>query len=67
MPAWIIYLPSIISALVELAKLLLNLAKEKNTDAIKECALEIEIAKKNNDLTKLAQLVEKMKKGQSCR
>lgn len=67
MPAWIVYLPSIISAIVELAKLLLNLAKEKNTDAIKECALEIEEAKKNNDLTKLAQLIDKMKKGQSCK
>lgn len=66
MPAWIVYLPTIISALVELAKLLLNLAKEKKQDEIKSCGLAIEEARRTGDTTKLTQLIEKMRKGQSC-
>lgn len=66
MPAWIVYLPTIISALVELAKLLLNLAKEKKQDDLKSCALAIEEARRTGDTTKLTQLIEKMRKGQSC-
>lgn len=66
MPAWIVYLPTIISALVELAKLLLNLAKEKKQDDLKSCATAIEEARRTGDTTKLTQLIEKMRKGQSC-
>jgi hypothetical protein len=63
---WLVYLPTIISALVQLAKLLLELAKEKKSDDIKECALAIEDARKSGDTAKLTQLIEKMRKGQSC-
>jgi hypothetical protein len=66
MPAWLIYLPTIIQALVQLAKLLLDLAKEKKSDDIKSCAAAIEDARKSGDTTKLTQLIEKMRKGQSC-
>jgi hypothetical protein len=67
MPAWIIYLPTILSALVELAKLLVNLAKEKNQEQIKECSLAIEEARKSGDTSKLTDLIEKMKRGKPCR
>jgi hypothetical protein len=67
MPIWISLLPTIISAVVELTKLLFQLAKEKNQDAIKECALEIEKAKQSGDTTRLTQLIEKMRKGQPCK
>lgn len=66
MPVWLTLLPTIISALVELAKLLLNLAREKKQDDLKSCALAIEEARRTGDTTKLTQLIEKMRKGQSC-
>lgn len=66
MPAWLVYVPTIIQALVQLAKLLVDLAKEKKSDDIKECALAIEDARKSGDTAKLTQLIEKMRKGQSC-
>ena len=66
MPAWLVYLPTIIQALVQLAKLLVDLAKEKKSDDIKECALAIEDARKSGDTAKLTQLIEKMRKGQPC-
>lgn len=67
MPAWIIYLPTILSALVELTKLLVNLAKEKNQEQIKECSIAIEEARKSGDTSKLTDLIEKMKRGKPCR
>jgi hypothetical protein len=66
MPVWITLLPTIISALVQLAKLLVDLAKEKKSDDIKECAIAIEDARKSGDTAKLTQLIEKMRKGQPC-
>lgn len=66
MPAWIIYLPTIVQALVQLAKLLLDLAKEKKQDDIKSCAIAIEDARRSGDPLKLTELIEKMRKGQSC-
>jgi hypothetical protein len=66
MPVWITLIPTIISALVQLAKLLLELAKEKKSDDIKECALAIEDARRTGDTAKLTQLIEKMRKGQPC-
>ena len=66
MPVWLTLIPTIISALVQLAKLLLELAKEKKSDDIKECAIAIEDARKSGDTAKLTQLIEKMRKGQSC-
>jgi uncharacterized membrane protein (DUF106 family) len=66
MPVWLTLLPTIISALVQLAKLLLDLAKEKKQDEIKSCGLAIEEARRTGDTTKLTQLIEKMRKGQSC-
>ena len=66
MPVWLPYIPTIISALVQLAKLLVDLAKEKETDQIKGCAIAIEEARKTGDVTKLTELIEKMRKGKSC-
>jgi len=66
MPAWLVYLPTIVQALVQLAKLLVDLAKEKKSDDIKECALAIEDARKSGDTAKLTQLIEKMRKGKPC-
>ena len=66
MPVWITLLPTSIQALVQLAKLLVDLAKEKKSDDIKECAVAIEDARKSGDTAKLTQLIEKMRKGQSC-
>jgi hypothetical protein len=66
MPVWLTLLPTIISALVQLAKLLLELAKEKKSDDIKECAIAIEDARRTGDTAKLTQLIEKMSKGQAC-
>jgi hypothetical protein len=66
MPVWLTLLPTIISALVQLAKLLLELAKEKKSDDIKECAIAIEDARRTGDTAKLTQLIEKMSKGQPC-
>jgi hypothetical protein len=66
MPVWLTLIPTIISALVQLAKLLLELAKEKKSDDIKECAIAIEDARRTGDTAKLTQLIEKMSKGQPC-
>jgi uncharacterized membrane protein (DUF106 family) len=66
MPAWIIYLPTIINALVQLAKLLIDLAKDKESDQIKSCAIAIEEARKSGDTSKLTELIEKMRKGKPC-
>jgi hypothetical protein len=66
MPVWLTLLPTIISALVQLAKLLLEFAKEKKSDDIKECAIAIEDARRTGDTAKLTQLIEKMSKGQPC-
>jgi uncharacterized membrane protein (DUF106 family) len=66
MPAWLVYLPTIVQALVQLTKLLVDLAKEKKSDDIKECAIAIEDARKSGDTAKLTQLIEKMRKGQPC-
>lgn len=66
MPVWLPYLPTIISALVQLAKLLIEFAREKESDQIKECALAIEEARKSGDTTKLTELIDKMRKGKSC-
>lgn len=60
------YLGVILSALVELAKLLIDLAKEKNGGAIRECSTEIELARASGDVKKLTALIEKMKAGKGC-
>jgi hypothetical protein len=66
MPIWLPYVPTIIGALVQLAKLLVDLAKQKETDQIKDCAIAIEEARKSGDVSKLTELIEKMRKGKSC-
>lgn len=67
MPAWILYLPTIVNAIVQLTKLLLELAKTKNKEEIKSCAIAIEDARKTGDTSKLTELIEKMRKGQQCK
>lgn len=66
MPVWLTLLPTIISALVQLAKLLVDLAKEKKQDDIKACGIAIEEARRTGNVSKLTELIEKMRKGQSC-
>jgi hypothetical protein len=60
------YLPAILGALVQLAKLLYDLAREKNGDAIKQCSIEIERARYSGDASKLNEIIERMKKGNPC-
>jgi hypothetical protein len=66
MPAWLIYLPTILNALIQLAKLLFELAKDKELDQIKSCAIAIEDARKTGNTAKLSDLIEKMSKGKPC-
>jgi hypothetical protein len=66
MPVWLPFIPTIISALVQLAKLLIDLAKEKSGDKIKDCAVAIEDARKSGDVSKLTKLIEDMKRGKPC-
>lgn len=66
MPVWLPFIPTILSALVQLAKLLVDLAKEKSGDKIKDCAVAIEDARKTGDVSKLTKLIEDMKRGKPC-
>jgi uncharacterized membrane protein (DUF106 family) len=66
MLAWLPYVGVILSALTELARLLIDLAKEKNDDAIKECSTAIEDARKTGDTAKLTKLIDQMKVGGPC-
>lgn len=66
MPVWLPFIPTILSALVQLAKLLVDLAKEQSGHKIKDCAVAIEDARKTGDVSKLTKLIEDMKKGQPC-
>lgn len=67
MPVWLPYLPTIISALVQLAKLLIELAKGESKDDIKQCSIAIEEARKSGDTTKLEEIIKKMKEGKPCK
>lgn len=60
------YIPSIISALCQLAKLLYDLAREKRGDDMKDCAIELERARASGDVSKLTALIEKIKAGKKC-
>lgn len=66
MPVWLPYISTIIGALVQLAKLLIDMAKEKKSEEIKECGLAIEEARKTGDVSKLTKLIEDMKRGKPC-
>jgi hypothetical protein len=66
MPVWLPYISTIIGALIQLAKLLLDFAKEKDGDKIKECGLAIEEARKSGDISKLTKIIEDMKRGRPC-
>ena len=67
MLAWLPYVPTIISALIELTKLLFDLANKKNGDEIKACSIAIDEARKSGDMVKLNILIDKMSKGKSCK
>lgn len=66
MPIWVSYLPTIISAVVQLVKLLVELAEKRDGKEIKECSLAIEEARKSGDTKKLEELIKRMKEGKSC-
>lgn len=66
MPVWLPFIPTILSALVQLAKLLMDLAKEQSGDKIKDCAVAIEDARKTGDTSKLTKIIEDMKRGKPC-
>lgn len=65
-PTWISLVPTVMSALVQLTKLLIDLYKENQKDDIKCCAAAIEEARKSGDATKLTAIIEKMRKGAPC-
>lgn len=67
MPVWLPYIPTIISALAQLAKLLFDMAREKSGDAIKDCAIEIDNARQTGDVSKLTKIIEEMRKGKPCK
>jgi hypothetical protein len=60
------YLPAILGALVQLAKLLYDLAKEKSGDSIRDCAIAIDEARRTGDTSKLTTIIDQMKRGKSC-
>lgn len=60
------YLPAILGALVQLAKLLYDLAKEKSGDSIKDCGIAIDEARRTGDMSKLQTIIDQMKRGKSC-
>ena len=66
MPVWLPYIGTIVGALVQLTKLLIDLAKDKKSDQIKQCGIAIEDARKTGDTAKLISLLERMKRGDSC-
>lgn len=66
MPTWLPYIPTIISAVVELIKLLISLAKQKDGDAIKSCSIELEKARKSGDMSRLEELLKLMREGKPC-
>lgn len=66
MPVWLTIVPTIISAVVELVKLLADMYRTNNTDQIKQCSTEISNARASGDVTKLNALIEKMSKGKPC-
>jgi len=67
MPIWLPYLPAILSAMVQLAKLLIDMIKDNKTDDIKECSLAIEEARKSGDTQKLEEIIKKMREGKPCK
>jgi hypothetical protein len=67
MPIWLPYLPAILSAMVELAKLLIGLVKDNKADEIKECSLAIEDARRSGDTKKLEEIIKKMREGKPCK
>lgn len=66
MPVWLPYIPTIISALIQLARLLVDLAATKNKDQIKDCSRAIEEARRTGDTTKLEEIIKRMREGKSC-
>jgi len=66
MPVWLPYVPTIIGALVQLARLLVDLAKTNSKDDIKQCSVALEDARKSGDTTKLEEILKKMREGKSC-
>jgi hypothetical protein len=66
MPVWLPYVPTILSAVVQLVRLLVDLASKQSGDNVKECSLAIEEARKSGDLTKLEAILKKMREGKSC-
>ena len=66
MLSWLPYVPTILAALIELARLLFDMANKKNGADIKACSVEIESARKVGDTAKLNLLIDKMSKGKPC-
>jgi hypothetical protein len=64
--AWISLIPTVLSAIVQLAKLLYDLSKDNRAEDVKECGLAIEAARASGDVSKLTALIEKLKRGSKC-
>ena len=66
MPVWLPYVPTIIGALVQLARLLADMASKKSGDDIKECSMAIQEARRTGDTSKLEEILKKMREGKPC-
>lgn len=66
MPIWLSYVPTIIGALVQLARLLVDLAKSNNKDEIKACSIALEEARRTGDTSKLEEIIKRMREGKPC-
>jgi hypothetical protein len=62
-PWWVKSLPTFVSVVLEVTKFCIGLKDKKEAQS---CAIAIEKARKEGDTTKLEQLIEKMKRGESC-
>jgi hypothetical protein len=65
MPAWLTLIPSIISAVIQLIKLIMEL-KKKNPVAAKDCSEALATARKSGDGSAMQHLLDKMGKGENC-
>lgn len=62
-PWWVKSLPTFVSVILEVTKFCMSI---KDKSEAESCAIAIEKARKEGDMTKLEALIEKMKRGESC-
>lgn len=67
MLSWLPYISAIVSAIIQIIKLLKDLTEKQKADKIKECSVAIEEARKSGNFAKLEQILASVKKGGSCK